>query len=97
MDTLKSPPAAPWPELLDRYERVLGAAEDFEEPALLAAERELRERLRRTPQREQAGVAAAVRAIDRWVLGWTSDADTARELKSLGFSELAIAESRRLQ
>lgn len=92
---------APWPDLLSRYECVLAAAEDFEEPALLAVERSIRERLRTTPWREQVGIAVRVRGIvrslDERVLGWTSNADTAHELRALGFLEQVIDESRRLR
>lgn len=105
MVTIKGPSAAAlatsWRELLARYERALAAAQAFDAPPLLAVEAELRRRLQLTPEREQGAVCAAVRGIEVRVLGWDrptrSSDEAAPELRSLGFCELAISESRRLQ
>lgn len=86
--------------MLARYERALAAAQTYDDPALVALEGELRQRLLVTPENDQAPIAAAVRSIEISVLGWATPTDrtdeSAGELRSLGFSEAAITESRRL-
>lgn len=101
MDSNRSLSLLPWPALLVTYERVLAAAEVFDDVALVAVEAELRRRLRATHARGQREIATAVRGIEQRVLGWHSPTlsrdEAAPELRALGFSEAAIVESRHLR